>query len=120
MSELKVASTTEEIIENPTAYGMPTFEEFKRKRHIYMRPDDEALSSADVGSSFLPIRKQIYEFKGYRCKNLEEVQNIASREGIAIRDLIYEPELIWAGCGKHDVIVRFISKQDKARRDQWK
>jgi len=122
MSTVKEANSTEEIIDNPTAYGMPTFEEFKRKRDLYMGREDDVLSSADVGSSILKksVRKHIYEFQGYRCKTLEEVQNVASRQGVALKDLVYQPEVVWAGAGKYDLFVRFISKQEKAKRDQWK
>lgn len=112
----------DEILEDPTKVGMPTFEEFKRNREKYMGRDDDILASADAGSTILKnaTRRHIYEIEGYRCESLEEVERVANAQGIPIKDLDYRPELIQAGAGKFDTIVKFVSKHTRQKRDEWK
>jgi len=111
-------ATVEDLLDNPTKYGAPTFEEFKRYPDRYRKRDDDALSSADVGSSNLAhlVKKQFYFLKtasgrSIKCKTLEQVEHVAKQEGINLRLLEMRPELRQAGEGKFDVHVHFVTKR---------
>lgn len=112
-----------DIAANPNKYGAPTFEQFKSNRDKYLGRDDDTFNAIDKGSSNLAgsVRKHEYEIEGYRCKSLEEIERVASEQlGINIKQLDYRPELIPQGGGKCNVLIKFISKGDREKRDQWK
>ena len=113
--------TFEEFSSNPEAYGFPSFERYQKERDKFVGHEEEILASADKGSTNLSrtVSRHVYEIEGYRCKNLEEVERIAKSQGIDLRALDYRPELIQAGAGKFDIIVKFISKNDREKRKAW-
>ena len=113
--------TFEEFSANPEAYGFPSFERYQKERDKFVGHEEEILASADKGSTNLSrtVSRHVYEIEGYRCKNLEEVERIAKSQGIDLRALDYRPELIQAGAGKFDIIVKFISKNDREKRKAW-
>lgn len=113
--------TFEEFSANPEAYGFPSFERYQKERDKFVGHEEEILASADKGSTNLnrTISRHVYEIEGYRCKNLEEVERIAKSQGIDLRALDYRPELIQAGAGKFDIIVKFISKNEREKRKAW-
>lgn len=100
---------------------IPSFEEFKQNRERFIGRDDESLSGIDRGSVALnkQTQKHIYEIEGYRCRTLEEVERVAACQGIPLRELDYRPCAIPTGAGKCDILVRFLPKQARARRDAW-
>lgn len=110
-----------EVIENPRAFGCPTFEEFENARTKYMGKSDDVLASAEHGSDLFRkfVRKQKYLIKGYEAKTTEEVERIALSEGMVIKDLEYIPQMIDIGGGKWDVHVHVMEKKDyeKTRRE---
>lgn len=110
-----------EILEDPHKYGMPTFEEFARNSEKYLGRDDDAFSQVDAGSRNLDrhVKRHVYEIEGYRCKSLEEVERVARSQGIALKELEYEPELIPLGGGKCDILIKFVSKKDREKRALW-
>lgn len=115
------ALSSDDIVDNPHKFGWVTFNEFKKNPEKWIGRKDDVLASADKGSHTLKsIRKHIYEVEGYRCKGLEEVQKTAECMGIDLNDLEMKPDMIQAGAGKFDVIVRFVSKQTKERRESWR
>lgn len=111
----------EEIMSDPTAYGLPTFEEFAKNSEKYLGRDDEKLGLADAGSRNLEkhVQRHIYEIEGYRCKTLEEVERIAKSQGIPLRELDYQPMVQPTGGGKCDILVRFVSKAKREQRKLW-
>lgn len=115
-------ATWEEFSANPERFGFPSFDRWEKEREKYLGKDDEILASADKGSELLSrsVKRHIYELEGYRCKNLEEVERVAREQGINLKGLDYRPQLVQAGAGKYDVIVRFVSKTDRQKRDDWK
>lgn len=120
LQKIAEAKDTGEIFDNPTDYGMPTFEEFAQNREKYMGNEDDRLREVDRGSqSMKNVKRHIYEIEGYRCKSLEEVERIAASQGINLRELDYRPEVTQAGAGKFDVIVRFVSKSVRQKRNKW-
>lgn len=111
----------QEVLENPRAFGCPTFEEFKNARSKYVGKADDILASAEEGSTQFAkfVRKQKYIIKGYEAKTTEEVERIALNEGMVIKDLEYIPQMIEIGGGKWDVHVHVMEKKDyeKTRRE---
>lgn len=97
-----------------------SFDEWKRTREKWLGRDDDELASIDRGSTILSnVRKHIYELEGYRCKSLEEVESVAKAMGLEIKSLEARPEMIQAGAGKYDLLVRIFSKASKERRERF-
>jgi hypothetical protein len=114
-------ATWEELCANPEKFGIPSFDRWAAEREKFMGRDDDILASADKGSTTLArsVQRHIYEIEGYRCKNLEEVERVAREQGINLKGLDYRPQLIQAGAGKYDIIVRFVAKDDREKRKEW-
>lgn len=114
-------ATFDEVMANPEAYGLPTFDQFARNSEKYVGRDDDRFAEADRGSTHLKahVQRHIYEIEGYRCKSLEEVERIATAQGINIRELDYRPQVIPLGAGKCDLLVKFVSKDQRAKRKLW-
>jgi hypothetical protein len=114
-------ATFEEFSANPEAFGFPSFERYQKERERFVGHEEEILASADKGSTALEhtVHRHVYEIEGYRCKNLEEVEKIAKSQGIDLRALDYRPQLVQAGAGKFDIIVKFVSKTDRDKRKAW-
>lgn len=109
--------SVDDILADPSRYGFPTFDEFKRNPELLNGRDDEILASADAGSQWIKdVKRHVYEIEGYRCKTLEQVEEIAARQGIPLRELDYRPVMTQAGAGKYDIIVRFVRKSMIDRR----
>ena len=110
----------QDIVDDPSKYGAPTFDEFRRHPEKWLGRADDSLSSADQGSQFLKnVKRHIYEIEGYRCKTIEEVEKIAASQGIPLRMLDYRAELVPIGGGKADILVKFISKEQRENRADW-
>ena len=109
------------LFDNPQEFGLPTFDEFRRNPEKYIGRDDERLEAVDRGGEHIRsvVQRHIYEIEGYRCKTLEEVERIASSQGIPLRELDYRPEVVPSSAGKCDLLVRFVNKNTRARRDAW-
>ncbi len=121
--ENHATSSIEELTSNPNKFGAPTFEQYKADRDKYLGRNDDTFNAIDKGSRSLGkvAVKHEYEIEGFRCKSLEEVERVASEQlGINIDQLDYRPELIPQGGGKCNVLVKFISKDDREKRDQWR
>lgn len=112
-------ATTDQVMDNPEYYGMPSFDSFKRNYEKFMGRDDDLLSQADKGSVFLKdvVQRHKFEIEGYRCDSLEEVERVALQQGIPIKELDFRPILIPTGGGKADVLIKFVSKQERERRN---
>jgi len=111
----------EEILQDPTKFGAPTFEEFSRCPEKYLGRDDDALSSVDNVDSCLKnrMKKVRFEIEGFRCRTIEEVERVALANGIPVRELDYTGHLIPQGGGEFDVLIKFISKAERERRSNW-
>lgn len=115
MKEIKV----NDIYEDPNKFGMPTFEEFKKNPERWTGRSDDILSSVSEGGTAVKYlyRKQLYEIEGYRCKSLEEVERVANSQGIKLKELDYRPQMIPQGGGHWDMLVKFVSKPERQRRN---
>jgi hypothetical protein len=118
----KPLDSIDDVYENPADYGAPTFEEFKRNREKYMGRDDDALASVSAGGEVSNrfTQKHVYEIEGYRCKTLEEVERIASQQGIPLRSLDFRAMLIPQGAGKGNLLIKFVSSDERKRRESYR
>lgn len=109
------------LFDNPEEFGLPTFEQFRRNPEKYIGREDERLEEVDRGGEQIRnvVQRHIYEIEGYRCKSLEEVERVASQQGIPLRELDYRPEVVPTSAGKCDLLVRFVNKSTRARRREW-
>lgn len=98
--------------------GAPSFEEFKRNRDKYMGRPDDVLSSVDQGGTMLKgyMKKVRYELEGYRCATLEEVERVASSQGIELSDLDYRAVCVPQSGYTCDILVKFMTKAEYERR----
>lgn len=114
-------ATWEEFQADPEKFGFPSLERWQKERERYLGREDEILASADNGSDLLrrSVRRHVYELEGYRCKNLEEVERVAREQGINLKALDYRPQVVQAGAGKYDIIVRFVARSDREKRKAW-
>lgn len=113
--------TMDDIVADPTKFGAPTYESFKKDPTKFLGKPDQVLATVDKGSENLKriISKYIYEVEGYRCHTLAEVERVAGSQGIEMKDLDYQPEVIPLGGGRANLLIRFISKKTKQRRSEW-
>ena len=111
----------DDIFDNPTKYNMPTFEEFKKNYEFWTGRADEKFSQVDKGSQHLAkyVKKHLFEIEGHRCKSLEEVEKIARDSGIPIKDLDYKAEIVPLGGGECDILVKFVSQNERIKRANW-
>ena len=99
---------------------LPTFEEYKRNRDRYLGRADDILSSADAGSKLVKtVQRHIYEIEGYRCKSLEEVERVAASQGIPLAQLDYRPCIVPQSGHKCDILVKFVPKHTREKRQSW-
>ncbi len=122
LEKIQDAESTAEIFDNPEDFGMPTFDEFCRNREKYMGRDDDRLTEVERGSVTMrnSVKRHVYELEGYRCHSLEEVERVALNQGIQLRELDYRPQVVQAGAGKFDLIVKFVSKSVRENRNKWR
>lgn len=121
MSKDISTATFDELMADPAAYGLPTFDQFAKNPNLFIDRDDERFIEVDRGSKNLDrhVQRHIYEIEGYRCGTLEEVERIANAQGIPLRELDYRPQVIPQGGGKCDLLVKFVSGPQRARRKLW-
>lgn len=97
------------IFSDPHKFGLPTLEEFQKNPDLWRVREDDKLIWADKGSSILNkyVSTQEYEFSGYRCKSLEELERVVLSEGYKLSDLEFQPHIIPDVGRKCKILVRF-------------
>lgn len=103
--------SVEELMANPTAFGMPTFEEFRRNKEKYVgRPDDE-IAAIDRGDQNLKCRQK-YFIEGYPVSSLEKAERIALDMGKSLfHDFKTDPQVRTDDRGGFYIEVNFRAKQ---------
>jgi hypothetical protein len=101
--------------------GFPTFDEYCKNPEKYLGRDDAALAEVENGSTQLnrTVQRHIYEIEGYKCRNLEEVERIATSMGIKLKELDYRPQVQTNTSGGVDIKVTFVSKELREKRKDW-
>lgn len=77
---VKVAESIEELLANPTEFGMPSFEDFRKNKAKYLGRKDDEIASIDRGDTNLKC-KQVYFVCGHRVTSLEQGERIARDMG---------------------------------------
>jgi hypothetical protein len=115
----------DELMEDPTKYGMPTFEEFRRNKEKYLgRPDDE-VASVDRGDPVLGLRHRYYldTLAGeYRIDSLEQADRICREMGKNLfTDFYVDPQIRDDGPQGRSLIthVYFRAKDKVEKRRSW-
>lgn len=101
--------------------GFPSFDEFCKNPEKWTGRPDELLASADKGSEHLKgyVQRHIYEIEGHRTTKLEDVERIANDYGIPLRSLDYRPTIIPQAGRKCDILVKFVSRVERDKRNSW-
>lgn len=118
--QIKDTTSLDELYDDPTAFGLPTFDEFRKNPDKYMGREDDRLAEVDYGSRNLGkhVQRHVYEIEGYRCKSLEEVERIAKSQGIELKELDYVPVVTPLGGGQCDLKITFMRREKVAARNQ--
>ena len=118
-------ATMEDLQMNPEKYGAPTFDQFKANRDKWLGRWDDKFAEVDRGSQMAGlgrmIKKYRYEIGGRSCKTLEEVERVATELGIDLRskEYDYKAQTIPQGGGTCEILVKFMSKDERERRESW-
>lgn len=121
-SKLTVGTTIDEVLSDPTKFGAPTFKEFVRDYDKHKKnAKRDSFGAIDKGSQVLGklVQKHEFEIEGHRCSSLERVEQIAKDYGWDLHELDYRPEIIPQGGGKHNILIKFISKVEREKRNRW-
>lgn len=109
----------EDLMENPSKFGMPTFDEFVGNRDKYTDRPDAMIEAIDRGDPALGCRQRYY-VEHYRVDSLEQAQRIASDMGGSLyEDYIIDPQLRPDGAGGFYNDVTFRSKKSLEKRKTW-
>lgn len=105
-------ATIEDLLENPTKFGLPTLEQFARNKDKWKIDPDQTLKAIDAGSKNLErhVSKHVYFVLGHKCDSLEKAEQVAQDFGVNIRDLDVRPEVVELGAGKCNIHVKFSLK----------
>lgn len=116
---MKALNDISDLVERPHDYGFFTFEEFVKNRDkiVGPGPEQEALACVEKGGTLFNryTKRHVYEVGGYRCKTLEEVERVARAQGIPINH--FKATIIDQGCGKGDILVKFMSRSEIESRN---
>lgn len=118
---VQTADSIDDFMENPTKFGMPTFEEFVRNKEKYLGRYDEELEGIERGDHNLQC-KQRYFMHGVELDSLEQAERIAREEGLSIhRDYVVKPQVRHAPDLRRGYYleVTFMPKAEAERRARW-
>lgn len=119
MSIKPMPDSIEEVYENPSAYGVPTFDEFRTNKRKWMGSGEETLESVDRGDPLLDSKHK-YFIEGYRADSLAHAQRLAREMGLSLEnDCELRPQVVTDESGRLVTEVRFLSKRTIARRAAW-
>lgn len=111
----------QDLIDNPTRYGVPTFEEFIKNKRKWMGSKDDVLASVDRGDHILKnTYRHKYFVEGYRVDSLEQAERIALDMGFNLYDdFILDPQLKHDESGRLINEVSFRAKKTLEKRSSW-
>ncbi len=121
MKKVSPVTRIEDLIANPKAYGLPSFEDFQRNPDLFRIRKDASMISLDRGpTSFRKdLGKVKYKVHGVDLKSQEEAETAILDAGYSLEDLElgrdgkssrlkYEMNMIPQGGGKYDVEVNLL------------
>lgn len=116
----KFPDTLEDLTENPSAYGIPTFDEYCKNKERWVGRYDDEIASIDRGDQNLKC-KQRYYLEHYPVDSLEQAERIAGDMGLSLyNDFIHDPQVVPDSSVKgYHIRVTFRSKGSLAKRANW-
>lgn len=104
MSGFDQDTKLEDIMENPTKYGLPTFEEFRANKEKWLGRKDDDIAAVDRGDPMLGCFQKYYietaVGRRYGPFPLELIETMAIEEGMNLHhDFIKDPQLRPDGAG---------------------
>lgn len=119
MSLKAMPDSIDEVMDDPNAYGIPTFEQFIRDKKKYMGSKEDVLESIDRGDPITKARHK-YFVEHYRVESLEQAERIARDMGFNLyENFVLDPQLVTDESGRLVNEVRFRSKQSLEKRSGW-
>jgi hypothetical protein len=116
---MAVAESIEELAENPTKFGMPTFSEFSKNKEKWMGRADDEIAAIDRGDPMLGCRQKYY-VEQYRVESLEQAERIARDMGHDLfHDFVVHPQLRPDGGAGFYNEVTFRVKASLQKRASW-
>ena len=114
--------TPSDVMSDPTRFGLPTFDNFKKNPERYLGQVEDLLSCLEKGSEILGgyVRKHIAYVEGYRVRSYEEAQRVLRNMGIREDDIEWTANCVNMVAGKCDLEIKIFSKASFARRKAWK
>jgi hypothetical protein len=106
-------TTLDDILANPSNFGVPTFEQFSQNKDRYMGSKDWILAAVDKGSENLSAysTEHKYKFKNWNCDSLEEIERVARDEGHELLDLDFKAQLVDITNKRATIVVEFFPKK---------
>jgi len=107
------SAAIEEVVQDPSKFGAPTFEQFRANYVKYMGKEDDLFAKVERGSELLKTRIKKYKFEvfGYKCKTLEDAEKVIRDYGFKINEMEMLPELIPQNSYDCDMLVKFVPKK---------
>lgn len=117
----RIPESAADIMSDPTRFGLPTFDDFKKYPEKYLGHLEDLLSCLDKGSELLGgyIRKHVAYVEGYRVRSYEEAQRILRSMGIREDQIEWSANCVNMYAGKCDLEIKIFSKGTMERRNAW-
>ena len=114
----------DDLIANPHAFGMPTFDEFCKNRDHYLKNwklnDDAVFESADSGSISLKreTKEHWYYWGMHKSKNLYDIVRMVKDEGFTPDDVTFDVFTERGTAGKYIFHVKYSLKRTAHGRQE--
>ena len=99
--------TVEDIIRDPNAYGMPSFDQFRKDPDKFRDSEGARMGRLDQGSRVFNnlVEKQTYKYKKWETTSLEEFQRVLKNEGKDFMNMKLCPQVIPTKGGKCEIVI---------------
>jgi len=110
--------TPQDIADDPTRYGLPTFDEYCANREKWLGYSDQLYRTIDAGPLNENIRKLLpskgvrFRIAGHYVKTLEKLESIAREEWGSQVKLEMYPQMLPLGGGKWECVVEVMPKSE--------
>lgn len=123
MKRIGIDTTQDDLMADPHAYGLPTFEEFQKSPRQWRHRADQSMAALDAGFAANNLQKMLKKMKfkinGKSVPSLEYAERAILDHGYTLEDfelgktgsqskLKYEMNMKPQGAGKYDIEVNFL------------
>lgn len=111
-SKITQDTTVNDLLQNPSYYGIPSFKEFCANPSLLRKSQEHNFEVFEnqVGKLGKVIQKKIWWMDGVRCDSPEQAQQVMKDKGLKDDDLQVAPELENIGGQKANLHIRFKRK----------